>query len=153
MTRNELSIKAEAIGLLTGIDSEWQEYLAELVKTVDARKLNLNWDNAFYPLPKQLRNPAVVREFKDGEREYVSSQLWLRLNKRGDRELLVPDETSGVLLEGETGKVLKPFNGLPLITPEDTDFLIRIHIKEDEDYRTGHSIASMNWCLYSNSMS
>lgn len=151
MTNKDMSVKAEAIGLLIGIDPQWEQYLSELVALVDSQKVSLDWKNALYPLPKQLRNPSVIREFKDGAREYASSQLWLRLNKEGDRELLVPDETSGVLLEGETGKVLKPFNGLPLVTPDNTDFLIRIYIKETETTH-GQFVSDMNWSLYTNSM-
>lgn len=149
MLRNDLSIKAEATGLVVGIgDAEWEEYLLDLINTVDSAKIRLDWDNAFYPLPKQLRNPCVVKEFKNGDREYVSSQLWLKLNKHGDRELLIPDETSGVILEGETGKVLRPLNGLPLITPDDTDFLIRIHIREKTNPSAKPDELDMNWCLY-----
>ena len=152
MIRNALSIKAEAMGLIVGIgDEEWKKYLSDLVNQVDAKKLNLDWDKAYYPLPKQLRNPAVVKEYRNGEREYVSSQLWLRLTKAGSSELLVPEETSGVLLEGETGKVLKPFNGLPLVTPDDTDYLIRIHIRESEN-KTGQSTLDMSWHLYGNTI-
>lgn len=149
--RNDLSIKAEAVGLLLGIDKEWEEYLLELVESVDPKKLTLDWENAFYPLPKQLRNPSVVKEYKDGVREYLSSQLWLKLNKQGEKELLVPDETSGILLEGETGKVLKPFNGLPMITPENTDYLIRIHIQEKPHPKEG-SVLDMSWRLYTNNI-
>ena len=149
--RNAVSIKAEATGLLAGIDKGWEEYLLDLIQNVDPRKINLDWANAFYPLPRQLRNPSVIREYKNGERDYVSSQLWLKLNKEGEKELLVPDETSGILLEGETGKVLKPFNGLPLVTPADTDYLIRIHIQEKPHPKEG-SVLDMNWQLYTNTL-
>ena len=151
MIRDDLSIKAEAINLLSGIDKEWEEYLLDLVDRVNPRKINLDWENAQYPLPKQLRNPSVIREYKNGERIYVSSQLWLKLSKEGEKELLVPEETSGILLEGETGKVIKPFNGLPTVTPDNTDYLIRIHIQE-KHYPEQGPVLEMNWQLYTNSI-
>lgn len=151
MMRNNVSIKAEATGLIMGVgDKEWEEYLLDLIQNANPDKIRLDWENAFYPLPKQLRNPSVIKEFANGEREHVSSQIWLKLNKDGNKELLIPDETSGVILEGETGKVVRPFNGLPLITPSDTDYLIRIHIREKIGGHSAENESDMNWCLYTN---
>lgn len=149
MTHDNLSIKTHAANLLKGIDKEWEGYLLDLLDNADSKKLFLEWDKAFYPLPKQLRNPSVVKEYKDGAREYVSSQLWLKLNAQGEKELLVPDETSGILMEGETGKIIKPFKALPMITPEDADFLVRIYIQEKPHPKEG-TVTDMSWYLYTN---
>lgn len=147
MTRNKTQTKVQAMGLVVGIgNTEWEEYLLSLIGLSDPERLYLDWENASYPLPKQLKNPAVAKELPDGTREYMSSQLWLRLNKNGEKELLIPDETSGVLFEGDTGKVLKGFNCLPMVTPRNTDYLIRILIREQDDSEK----PLMNWQLYTN---
>lgn len=147
MTHKTSQTKVEAMGLVLGIgDKDWEEYLLNLIGLSDPERISLDWENASYPLPKQLKNPAVAKELPDGTREYISSQLWLRLTKNGEKELLIPDETSGVLFEGDTGKVLKGFNCLPLVTPNDTDYLIRILIRENDMSEK----PLMNWQLYTN---
>lgn len=148
-----IQTKIIAAHLLHGVDPEWQNFLYDLLENARERDIPIDFDRALSPLPKQLRNPCVLKEYKDGSCEYVSSQIWLAIDQRGRRTIIEPKETSGVLIEGETGRILKPFSNLPEITPRDTQHLIRILIRNEIDDKTQQQSTNMRWTLYTNTFS
>jgi hypothetical protein len=95
----------------------------------------------------------VLKEYKDGSCEYASSQIWLAIDQSGRRTIIEPKETSGVLIEGETGRILRPFSNLPEVTPRDTQYLIRILIRKEFDDKTQQQNTNMRWTLYTNTFS
>ena len=140
--------KIIAANYLCGVELPWQEYLHELLENSQEEDIPVDFNLAEYPLPKQLKNSCVLKEFKDGSLDYQSSQIWLAIDDGGNRRIIEPKETSGVLIEGDTGKIIKAFNGLPEITPDKTEKLIRILIRKED---SGTPI--MRWRLYSNTLS
>lgn len=149
MNRPELSVKAEALGLIQGIDSEWSDYLTTAIELTVADKIALDWANA-KPLPKQLRNPSCLAKAQNGDTIYLSTQVWLAIDFEGNRTLILPEETSGVMIEQTTGKIIRNFTGLPEITPENTKHLIRISIRRETDAETNEEYPETKWTLYSN---
>lgn len=148
-----IQTKIIAAHLLHGVDPEWQDYLFELLEKARERDIPIDFKHAMNPLPKQLRNPCVVKEYKDGSCEYTSSQIWLAIDQSGRRTIIEPKETSGVLIEGETGRILKPFSNLPEVTPRGTQYLIRILIRKKFDDKTQQQNTNMRWTLYTNTFS
>lgn len=145
--------KIVAAHIIHGVPAEWEEYLHLLLEHSRERDIQINFNQPPQPFPKQLRNPCVLKEYKDGSCEYVSSQIWLSISASGERTIIEPQETSGVLIEGETGRILKPFNKLPEVTPRDARHLIRILIRKGIDARTKQQRESMTWTLYTNTYS
>ncbi len=148
MTRPELSVKAEALGLIKGIDPEWSEYLSTAIELTMADKIALDWAGA-KPLPKQLRNPSCLSRTKDGNIIYLSTQVWLAIDEEGGKQLITPEETSGVLIEDATGKIIQNFTGLPAVVPANTKHLIRISIRSDVNNETKERQPETKWTLYS----
>ncbi len=144
--------KTIATHLITGVEAEWQDYLYELLEQARDKDIPVDFNHAEAPLPKQLRNSCVIREYKDGSCEYNSSQIWLAIDQYGNRTIIEPKETSGVLIEGETGKILKTFNCLPEPTPKGTQHLIRILIRKETDTK-GQQNTTMHWKLYTDVVS
>lgn len=145
--------KVIAANIIHGIPLEWEEYLHILLENSQERDVRIDFNQSQHPFPKQLRNPCVLKEYKDGTCEYVSSQIWIAIDGNGQRTVIEPQETSGVLIEGETGRILKPFNKLPEVTPRDAQHLIRILIRKATDVRTKQQRESMSWTLYTNTRS
>lgn len=148
MKRPLLSVKAEAFGLIQGIDPEWSHYLGVAIEYTDPDKIALDWVNP-NPLPKQLRNPSVIAKSGEGDIEYISTQVWLAIDDEGNRKLITPNETSGVMIEQGTGKIIENFIGLPEITPDDTKYLIRMSIRRAVNKDTNESYPETKWTLYS----
>jgi hypothetical protein len=148
MSRPELSVKAEALGLIRDIDPEWSEYLSTAIELTVANKIALDWTSA-RPLPKQLRNPSCLAKTKEGAILYLSTQVWLAIDAAGDKQLITPEETSGVLIEDSTGKIIQNFTGLPEVVPENTKHLIRISIRSDMNEETKQRQPETKWTLYS----
>lgn len=144
-----IQTKIIASHLLYGINPEWQDFLCSLLENAKDKDIPIDFEHALSPLPKQLRNPCVLKEYKDGVCEYMSSQIWLAIDQTGKRTIIEPKETSGVLIEGETGRIIKPFSNLPTITPRDTQYLIRILIRKEFNNLTQQLEAKMRWTLYS----
>ena len=150
MNRPELSVKAEALGLIQGIDPEWSDYLTTAIEFTEAEKIALDWTTA-RPLPKQLRNPSCLAQDATGGIKYLSTQVWLAIDFEGNKKFITPDETSGVLIEERTGKIIQNFTGLPEVTPENTKHLIRISIRRETDEESKEYHPETKWTLYSNS--
>ena len=142
-----------AANIIRGVDPEWQDFLYDLIERANEHDINIDFSKACYPLPKQLKNSSVVKEYNDGCREYISSSIWLAIDKQGNRTIIEPKETSGVLIDGETGCIIRPFNHLPAVTPHGTEHLIRILIRRETNQDTLESQPSMRWKLYTNNFS
>lgn len=141
--------KVIAANYITGIEPEWQEYLLSVLDDANGRKLPVDFDDVdlVHDIEYQLHNSTVTIRYKDGKEIIASSQVWIAFKEDGTRELIEPPETSGVLIEAETGKVLKSYNGLPMPLPKGTKHLIRIHIR-NQVQPSGDVKSSMRWRLF-----
>lgn len=126
--------------LLTGLEKEWVEYLNDFIdNTQSERELFIP---PARPMILQLRNPAVVIKEEDGSETIASGCVWLIQYTNRTKEIIVPEETSGVLLERSTGRLLKNYNGLPYPLPDNVESLMRINLRITGDE------TSINWRLY-----
>ena len=141
------ALQQRCFDLIKGIDSEWSTYLGALIQnTKDERELIIGQPRA---MVYQLRNPAVVIKEEDDSETYASGCVWLLNYVDGTREIVVPEETSGVLFERATGKLIKNFTGLPTPLPDNVNSVIRIAIRTGIDTND----VSINWRLFSTDVS
>lgn len=146
MTSSKLAFCLE---LIKGLDIEWFEFLHDLMKTASTNNLIESYEDAVTPLPRQLRNPAVIKEFTDGRLLTSSSQIWLVIDEDGKRSIIEPEETSGIVTD-ENGKVKRRLTGLPSLTPKNTKYLIRIVIRESLGEEKDAVVYDSSWRLYKN---
>ena len=119
--------------IVTGVQPDWEDYLFDIIEKSYDEDIIIS-DKIEPVMPKQLFNPAVVHLHKNGTEEFMSSQIWISVNDEGNKTLIVPDETSGVLMSKEGKRILGHFSGLPSLTPKDAKELVRIVIrKESQD--------------------
>lgn len=135
--------------LIKGLDIEWFSFLKDLAKDADPNNIIKDWDDAESPLPRQLRNPAVIKEFTDGRTLVISSQIWLVIDDEGNRSIIEPEETSGIVTD-ENGKVKRRLAGLPSLAPKNTKYLVRIVIRETLDEENDDVVYDSSWWLYKN---
>ena len=141
------ALQQRCFDLIEGIDPEWFEYLSTLIANVkDERELVIGEPRE---MVFQLRNPAVIIKEADGSETHASGCIWLLNYEDGTREIVVPEETSGVLFERVSGKLIKNFAGLPTPLPDNVSDVARIAL------RTGSEIddVSISWRLFSTNVS
>lgn len=141
------ALQQRCFDLIKGIDPEWFEYLSTLIANVkDERELVIGEPRE---MVFQLRNPAVIIKEADGSETHASGCIWLLNYEDGSREIVVPEETSGVLFERASGKLIKNFSSLPTPLPDNVSNVIRIAL------RTGSEIddVSISWRLFSTNVS
>ena len=130
------------------IPAEWKEYLTALLETVNLKHMSIDWDYAA-PLPIQLRNPSIIlRKLEDDgveELTYLISQIWLLIMEDGTNQIIIPEETSGSMMDFDTKEVISNFNGLPSIVPSGVKHMLRVVITKS----TSTSVENMGWTLYS----